>query len=271
MKKISLASFTVSLLAGVGFAFFAMNATAASTPGTILIGTDTTFPPFESEDNGKMVGFDIDMINGIAKAEGLKLEIKTMPFNGIIPSLQSGQLDAAVAGISITKARMKNIDYTDAYYKSGLSILVKSDSDIKNFNGLKGHVVAAKKGTSSVDYLSQHGFDMSHVKQFAQTGSLYQALMSGSADAVLFDNPMNLYFKSQHPGDVKRVGKLLTGEYYGIAVSKKHPELVAKFNDGLAKIKKNGLYKKLFAKWFGGDMSSAVLDVKKPGDVAAGD
>jgi polar amino acid transport system substrate-binding protein/glutamine transport system substrate-binding protein len=234
---------------------------------TILVGADTTFPPFETETNGKVTGFDIDMINAIAKAEGLKVETKTMPFDGLIPSLQAGSIDAAVAGITIKKSRMENVDFSNAYYKSGLSILVKKDSDIKSFDDLKGHLIATKKATSSVDYMTSHGIDSKNIKQFKNITEAYQALETGGADAVLFDNPVNANFKAQHD-DVQIVGDLLTGEYYGIAVTQKKPELLKKLNDGLAKIKKDGTYKKLFDKYFGGDTNGLVKDVKKPSDVA---
>lgn len=255
----------------LGFAYAAAPvAASAQTPKTIVVGADTTFPPFETEVNGKVTGFDIDMIEAIAKAENLKVTIKTLPFDGIIPSLQTGALNAAVAGITIKTSRLKSVDFSDAYYKSGLSILVKKGSDIKDFSDLKGHVVATKKGTSSVDYLKQHGFDMSHVKEFQNIDSAYQTLMTGGADAVIFDNPVNVNFKIAHPG-AETVGPLLTGEYYGIAISKKDPALVAKINAGLAEIKKDGTYSKLFETWFGGDVSGEVNDVLKPAAVAVSD
>lgn len=237
---------------------------------TILVGADTTFPPFESEDNGEVVGFDIDMIKAIAKAEGLKVEIKTMPFDGLIPSLQAGSKGAAVAGITIKTSRMENVDFSNAYYKSGLSVLVKKDSDIKGFDDLKGHLVATKKATSSVDYLKDHGIEAKDIKQFDDINEAYQTLETGGADAVLFDNPVNANFKTKKD-NVKVVGGLLTGEYYGIAISQKKPDLVKKLNDGLAKIKDNGEYKKLFDKYFAGDTSGMVNDVKKPEDIALKD
>ena len=243
---------------------------AASAQTNIVVGADTTFPPFETEVNGQVTGFDIDMIQAIAKAEGLTMTIKTLPFNGIIPSLQTGALDAAVAGITIKTSRLQNVDFSDAYYKSGLSILVKKDSSINSFADLKGHVVATKKATSSADYLQQHGFDMNDVKQFQDIDSAYEALETGGADAVIFDNPVNVNFKTLHP-NVKTVGPLLTGEYYGVAISKKDPDLVAKINDGLAKIKADGAYHQLFVKYFGGDTSGQVNEVLKPESVAVSD
>ncbi|HEX7381055.1 MAG TPA: basic amino acid ABC transporter substrate-binding protein [Nevskiaceae bacterium] len=238
---------------------------------TIIVGADTTFPPFEAEVGGKVTGFDIDMIRDIAKAEDLKVDFKTMPFNGIIPGLQVGSVNAAVAGITITKSRMQSVDFSDAYYLSGLSVLVRKDSPIKGFSDLKGHVVATKKATSSVAYLQTHGFDMGNVRQFANIDAAYQALLSDGADAVIFDNPVNLNFELHEKDKVKIVGDLLTGEYYGVAVSKKNPWLVAKMNAGLKKIRANGEYDKLFDKYFGGDAHGKVTEVKAPASVATND
>ncbi|HEU0231082.1 MAG TPA: transporter substrate-binding domain-containing protein [Burkholderiaceae bacterium] len=272
MKKESIITLVAPLIMGMAFSVSSPVATAAETHGktSILVGADTTFPPFETEKDGKVTGFDIDMIRAIAKAEHMAVKIKTMPFNGIIPSLQAGSIDVAVAGITIKKSRMQNVDFSDAYYKSGLSVLVKKDSKIKSFADLKGHVIATKKATSSVDYMTSHGIDPKYIKEFQNIDVAYSALETGGADAVVFDNPVNVNFKTSHK-NVKIVGPLLTGEYYGIAISKKKPELAAKINAGLAKIKKSGEYHHLFVKYFGGDVSGAVKGVEKPAAVAVTD
>lgn len=268
MKNMSLMALVTSLASGLVLSFGATSmAVAQSGTTNIVVGADTTFPPFETETNGAVTGFDIDMVKAIAKSEDMTISLKTLPFNGIIPSLQAGSIDAAVAGITIKTSRMQNVDFSDAYYKSGLSVLVKKDSNIKDFADLKGHVVATKKATSSVDYLTSHGFPSDYVKQFQSIDAAYQALETGGADAVIFDNPVNVNFKTAH-GDVKIVGPLLTGEYYGIAISKQKPELVGKINDGLAKIKQSGEYQKLFETYFGGDVSGVVNGVEKPANVA---
>src|SRR3546814_464167 len=209
----------------------------------------------------------IDMIKAIAKAENLNIKLKTMPFDGIIPSLKVGSIDAAVAGITIKESRMSNTNFSNAYYKSGLSVLVRADSKIKGFDDLKGHIIATKKGTSSVDYLLTHGINPKYIKQFQNTTPLYQTLITGGVDAVLFDNPSNVNAKAHHKG-LKVVGDLLTGEYYGIAVTKKEPELLKKITDGLAKIKKDGTYDKPFDKYFDGDPHGKVPDVKTPQSIA---
>lgn len=261
---------TVIVLLAGSASLAAAAASSADRSKPIFVATDTISPPFESQESGKVVGFDIDMIHAIAKAEHLDLEIKVMPWSGIIPSLQTGAVDAAVSAITIKKDRMKRINFTDAYYKSGLSILVRSGSDIHDYADLKGHVIAVKKATSSVDYLKQHGFDLAKVRQLQTASEVYQALVSGGADAVIYDNPINVAFASTHR-DVKVVGGLLTGEYYGIAVNKTETALLATLDAGLAKIKDNGEYKRLFVKWFDGSTRGAVHGVKAPASVAVTD
>src|SRR3546814_18058554 len=131
------------------------------------------------------------MINAIAKAEGLTVKIKTMPFNGISPSLQAGSVDAAVAGITIKTSRMQNVNFSNAYYKSGLSVLVKKDSKITGFDDLKGNVVATKKATSSIDYMMDHGINAKSLKQFQNIDVPYQALVTVGANTVVFCNQVN--------------------------------------------------------------------------------
>lgn len=268
MKKKQLGA--LAALLGVGLAFFAPSAVLAAAAGhdqSIVMASDATFPPFDYVKNGKVMGFDIDMMRDIAKVEHLDITFKPMPFNGIVPSLQSGAVNAAVSGMIIKQGRLKRVDFSNAYFRSGLSILVRKGSSIQGFDDLKNHVVAAKKATAGAAYLISHGVPLSHIKQFQNLGAAYQSLESGGADAVFFDNQTNVMFKAKHD-NVKIVGGLLEGSYYGIAVSKKNPQLATKFNDGLAKIMKNGQYHQLFVKWFDGDASGEVHGVMKPEAVA---
>lgn len=229
-----------------------------ATTGTIIVGTNPTFPPFEMMDGDKVVGFDIDAIRAVAAAEGLKVTLRSMPFDGIVPSLQAGSVDVGASGMTITKERLQNVDFTNPYYRSGLSVLVMKNSPVKGFADLKDRVVATQAATSSVSYLQQHGIPGDHVKQFQNIGGAYSALLTGGVDAVLFDNPTNVAFLTKNASKVKIVGPLLTGEYYGFAVSKKDPGLAQRLDKGLEAIKENGEYKRLFEKYFGGDMSGAV-------------
>ncbi len=278
MKKAMIIGILLTLgtsLAGCGASTAANNNSSANTgtstgasinkQDTITVATSPTYPPFEYLKDNKLTGFDIAMIQDIAKIENLKVEFKTTPFDGIIPALQSGQVDASVAGMTIKQTRLEAVNFSNAYYKSGLSILTKNGSNIKNLNDLKDKIVATEKGTSSVDLLQKNG--IKNVKQYDYMNDAYNALENGGADAVVFDNPSNILFMASHK-DVHIVGGLLTGEYYGIAVNKKETDLLSKIDDGLEKIQANGDYAKLFDEYLSGDKNGMVKGTVSPKSVA---
>lgn len=264
MKKIIIFIIVIFCLIVVGY--FAFNDNQKSS-NSYIIGADTTFPPFEYEEDGQLKGFDIDIINAIAKKENLKITIQAMQFSGIIPGLQGGTIDAVVAGITIKQERSKVVDFSDAYYKSGLSILVKKDSRIGGVNDLNGQIVATKKATSSVDYLRNNkNIKPQQILQFNNIVDAYNVLLSDGANAVLFDNPVNLNFIAQddNASQYKIVGPLLIGEYYGIAVSQKNPELLAKIQRGLKAIQADGSYARIYKKYFVDNRSGMVLTAISP-------
>ncbi|WP_066370471.1 basic amino acid ABC transporter substrate-binding protein [Neobacillus fumarioli] len=257
------------LLAGCGSTSKTTSSNASDKPSqqTLKVAADTTFPPFESEKDGKVQGFDIDMINAIAKKENMKVEISTMQFTGLIPALQAKSVDVAVAGMTIKKTRLAAVDFSNAYYKSGISVLTKTSSSAKSLDDLKTKLVATKKGTSSVDLLKSKGIPAQNIKQYDNINDAYSALESGGADAVVFDSPVNSGYASSHK-DVHVIQAIPTGEYYGIAVVKNNPDLLKKINDGLKAIKADGEYEKLFDKYFGGDKSGLVNEELAPDKVA---
>src|SRR3546814_3569596 len=116
-------------------AAFALAAVAtagqASRAADLVVATDTAFVPFEFKQGDKYVGFDIDMWDAIAKEIGVTYTLQPMDFNGIIPALQTGQVDVALAGITIKDERKKVIDFSDGYYDSGFLLMVPVDSAIK--------------------------------------------------------------------------------------------------------------------------------------------
>lgn len=221
----------------------------------ITVGADTTFPPFEMEEHGKVTGFDIDLINAIAKTEGLEIKLSTMDFQGLIPALQTGTIDVAVAGITITPERAKVVDFSHPYYHSGLSILVKKESAVHSLEDLNGKNVAVKLGTTA-DLMMSKKTGVT-VQRFTNIDDAYNQMENGGADAVIFDNPVNLNYAKTHQ-NVHVVGKLLTGEDYGIAVTKEDPWLLEKINDGLSKVYKSGEYAKLYQQYFGQDENGLV-------------
>ncbi len=240
----------------VGLMFSISGANAGNLPKSVLtIGADTTFPPFEFEVNGKVRGFDIDLIRAIAKVEGLKTRIRTFDFQGLIPALQVGTIDVAVAGITIRPGRAKVVNFSYPYYHSGLSVLVKRNSPIKGAADLKGKRVAVKLGTTA-DIMMSKEKDVT-VQRFNNIDDSYNQMQNGGADAVVFDNPVNLNYAKSHK-NVHTVGALLTGEDYGIAMTKKEPWLLKVINSGLVTVYANGTYSRLYKKYFGNDKNGFV-------------
>ncbi|MTD26694.1 glutamine ABC transporter substrate-binding protein GlnH [Erwinia sorbitola] len=241
--KVSLAALTLA---------FAMSSTAADKK--LVVATDTAFVPFEFKQGDKYVGFDVDLWDAIAKQLKMEYTLKPMDFSGIIPALQTRNVDLALAGITITPERQKAIDFSDGYYKSGLLVMVKAGNDaVKSINDLNGKVVAVKSGTGSVDYAKQH-IKFKDLRQFPNIDNAYMELGTNRADAVLHDTPNILYFiHTAGKGQFKAVGESIEAQQYGIAFPKGSDELREKVNGALKTLRENGTYNTLYKKWFGSE------------------
>jgi glutamine transport system substrate-binding protein len=164
------------LLGSVLTAASLIGATAAA--DTLIVATDTAFVPFEFKQGDKYVGFDIDMWDAIAKEIGVEYELQPMDFNGILPALQTNNVDVALAGITIKDERKKVIDFSDGYYDSGFMIMVSADSDISGEADLDGKSLAIKTGTSAADY-AKANFKGTELRQFPNIDNAYLELVTG--------------------------------------------------------------------------------------------
>jgi len=237
----------------------AFAATAAfaqpSRAADLVVATDTAFVPFEFKEGDKYVGFDVDLWDAIAKEIGVTYTLQPMDFNGIIPALQTKQVDVALAGITIKEERQKVIDFSDGYYDSGFLLMVPVDSTIKSADDLKGKTLAVKTGTSATDYAKQH-FTETELRQFPNIDNAYLELQTGRVDAAMHDTPNVLYYvATAGGGKVKAVGEQMMAHQYGIGFPK-GSELVAKVNAALANMKKDGRYTEIYKKWFGSEPQS---------------
>ena len=114
---------------------------------TLRVVTDPSFVPFEmmDQETGEMIGFDMEIIAEVAERAGFDYDLNTMDFNGIIPALQTGNVDIAIAGITITEERGKIVDFSDPYYDSGLRILVRNNNDdVTELSDLEGLKIGSK-------------------------------------------------------------------------------------------------------------------------------
>lgn len=238
----------------LGVALSLSLATSVASAETLRVVTDPSFVPFEmmDQETGEMVGFDMDIIAEVAERAGFEYDLNTMDFNGIIPALQTGNVDIAIAGITITEERGQIVDFSDPYYDSGLRILIRQSNDeVKELDDLEGKKIGTKIGSTSYDFLVKSLDDEDGVTPYPGSSDMYMALMSGAVDAVFYDAPNVGYFaRTKGEGKVKTVGPLYEGQQYGIAL-KKGSEWVDEVNDALASIKEDGTYKKIYEKWFG--------------------
>lgn len=217
-----------------------------------IIGTDTTYAPFEMRDEttGNMVGIDMDLIAAIAKDQGFTITIKALGFDAAVQALQANQVDAVIAGMTITPARQATFDFSDPYYKTGLQIAALKGSAVKTVADLKGQVLAVKTGTAGASYADsikgKYGFT---TVAFGQTAQMIDAVKAGQAAAYIEDYPVVAYAIKTGLA-MQLVGEQVPQGDYGMAVDKgKNPELIEAFNLGLAKLKSSGEYQKIVDKY----------------------
>ena len=200
---------------------------AAASGKKYIINTDTTFAPFEFEnEKGEMVGIDLDILQAIAQDQGFEYEVVPVGFS-----------------MSITDERVQKYDFSEPYYDSGVGMAVLSDSDITSYDQLKDQKVAAKIGTEGCTFAEsiaeQYGFE---VIQYESSSDMYQAVIAGEAVACFEDYPVIGYEISRGLG-LTLPTPMEKGSSYGFATLKgANPELVEMFNKGLENIKASGRY-----------------------------
>lgn len=235
-------------------ALLAFSATTA-TAGGLVVATDTAFVPFEFKEGDKYVGFDIDMWDAIATELGVEYKLQPMDFSGIIPALQTGQVDVALAGITIKASRQEVIDFSDGYYDSGFLLMVPTDSTITGEGDLDGKTLALKTGTSASDY-AEENFSGTTLRKFPNIDNAYLELRTGRVDAAMHDTPNVLYYiAAAGNGEVKAVGEQMLAHQYGIGFPK-GSDLVARVNASLANMRADGRYDAIYEKWFGNKPSN---------------
>lgn len=225
----------------------------AQTPSVNVV-TDPSFVPFEMLDSetGEMIGFDMDIINEVAERAGFEVNLTTIEFAGIIPAIQTGNQEIAIAGVTITEERAEIVDFSDPYYDSGLRIIVRADNDsVETIEDLEGLSVATRIGSTSYDFLQENLGDSADITPYPGNSDMYMALLGRNVDAAFYDAPNVAYFaRTRGESRTKVVGPLYAGQQYGI-VFHKGSEWVEPTNEALASMQEDGTYAEIFEKWFG--------------------
>ncbi|MBD2435237.1 basic amino acid ABC transporter substrate-binding protein [Nostoc sp. FACHB-110] len=226
------------------------NSYSATNSSVLTVATDPTFIPFEIKNaEGNLEGFDIDLMNAIAKAVKLTVKFESLPFDGMISTLQAKKVDAAISGITITPERRQTVDFSRPYFKAGLAITVRADNqDIQDIKTLQGRKIAVQIGSTGADFAKT--IPNAEIRTFNSGPDFFQDLLNGNVDAAISDAFATIYaINNGKLKGLKVVTNLLTEEYYGIATPKNSPHLDV-INQGIAKILANGTYKQIYRQWF---------------------
>ena len=254
----------VSLVACSSSAGGSGSAQGGSGDKTYIIASDNGFAPFEfAKADNTYTGIDMDLLDAIAKDQGFSYEVQNVGFKMAVSSLEAGQVDGVIAGMSITEERREKFDFSDPYYDSTVCCATLADSEINKLEDLNGKNVAVKDGTESQKWAEsikdKYGFTTT---TFKDSATMYQEV-GGNSVACFEDTPVMAYSISQYKATEGKEGKnfKIIGEVspddafasqYGFAVQKgKNTELLKKFNDGLANIKKSGKYEEIVKQYLG--------------------
>ncbi len=230
----------------------------------LVVGTEPTFPPFDTtDDQGNIVGFDMDLIKAIGEDQGFDVEFRNLEFDGLIAALQSGTIDIAIAGMDASDERKEQVDFSDPYYESSLIVAVAADNNtIQSVDDLTPDMkVAAQIGTTGakmVENLASEGKIAEAVILNGLDTAMMQ-LVNGDVQAVINDTPVTESYIAKQPDKIKMVGEEMEASApYAIAVQKGNTELLDKINAGLAKVQSDGTFDELLQKWMTGSSDSGT-------------
>lgn len=223
--------------------------------GKLTLCTDAPYEPFEFPDSSApsgYSGFDMEIVDAIAKSMELEVLVKDLGFDGLQSgaSLAAGQCDVVVSAMTITEEREANLDFTDAYYDSKQSLLASADQGLTSLTDLEGEKLGVQQGTTGAAYAKAEVSDGVELVSFPSDAELYAALESGGVAAVLQDLPVNLAHTQD--GQFEIVEEYATDEHYGFAVKEEgNDDLLAALNEELAALRSDGTYDELYEKYFG--------------------
>lgn len=229
----------ITLFAGCG---------SQPTEKKLVMGTNASFPPYEFvDDNGVIVGIDAEIAKAVCEKMGYELEIKDMEFDSLIPAVQAGSIDFAMAGMTVTDERKQSVNFSDSYATGVQSIIVPEKSDIKTADDLDGIIVGVQSGTTGDIYCTDD-YGQDHVKQYANGALAVAALVNNQVQAVVIDNEPAKAYVAQNKG-LKILDTAYATEDYATAISKDNQELLDNYNKALKELIADGTVKSIVGKY----------------------
>ncbi len=234
------------------------NEQTTTSGGTIVFGTNAEFPPFEYVGGeGVVDGFDgIDMAiaKKIAEDNGKTASINNMEFDSLLLALQNGQIDAVIAGMTITDERKEAVDFSEPYYTATQVMIVKDDSDIKKASDMQDKKIAVVQGYTGEECVKGLGYSYEAFKKGSET---ILELMNGKCDVVVIDSATAEKYVGDNEGiKIVEDPEAFEAEEYGIAVKKGNTELLNQINASISKMKSDGTISSISAQYLDADTSS---------------
>lgn len=228
---------------------------------SIKVGIEKNSRPFTYTEGEEQKGFEVELWQAIAQKANIKYEMVAMEYGELNKGIKSGEVDLAIAGVSITNARKNNLDYSDPYFQTDLGILTASDNgNIKSKEDLVQKVVATRNGSTAYHYASEiQGIE---IRSFSNITEAYDELKKHTVEAVIFEK-RNIQDFLQNTGDgkVKLVGEAFNKDSYAV-VAKKRNLYMGRVNKAIQAVSKDGTYEALYTKWFGSKPEKMPKELK---------
>lgn len=229
----------------------------------LKMATNSTFPPYEYVNNGKIVGIDVEIAEEIASRLGYELKIMDMEFNTIISSIESGKADVGLAGMTVTEDRKKSVNFSIPYAKSVQQIIVNKKSDIKNLDDIKNKKIGTQLGTTG-DIFAKEDFGEDFVQSFDKHADAIMALKSNKIDLVMIDDMTAKEFLRNNQ-DLKMLDTPYAEEEYAIAVGMDDNELLDKINGVIKDMKNDKNLDKIIAKYISSKSDEKISEKEQVG------
>jgi glutamine transport system substrate-binding protein len=228
--------------------------TGGSENKTLRVVTDAAYAPFEYQQKGKVVGFDVDFVNAVAKEAGYNVNIEHVGWDPIFVEIEKKTADFAVSAITITPERQQSYDFTVPYFLSKNEILVPKGSTIKSAKDLEGKKIAVQNGTTGQEVVEKlFGKNNQNLKKFKNNNLAILELKNGGVDAVVADNSVvETYVKNNPKDNFEYIAddSAFEKEFYGLLLPK-GSKLKGNLDKAVKTVIDNGTYAKIYKKWFG--------------------
>lgn len=253
MKK-SLIVLLLSLLSFVGSVFAGVIDDAVKR-GTLRVGLNPTYMPFEmTNKQGEIVGFEVDVLKAMAKSMGVKLEIVSMSYDGLIPSLLTEKFDLIASGMTVNQERNSRVNFADPLIMTGQTLLIRKDlaDKVKSYRDLNSgdYKITSKIGTTG-EVAAKRLLNKAQYYSYNTEAEAVLEVVNGKADAFVYDASYNIVALKKLGNDrLVFLDKPITYEPQAFALRKGDYDSINWINNFLSQIKNDGTYDRLYNKWF---------------------